>query len=210
MRDDLENIYMLLFRFVESGFQLALCNVGWLATQESVVFVPDPIVFAPWSVLVDRGEPCDNCQDTSDEVAFFGDRQERRPPATHRRLEVVCSVPHIAAVDSSPRRGVVPFFLSHTLSPVHRQGDLGDEADGMKGDTIKLRSDDDGNRKRGVPCGHLARQSSFSGCLFLNLSDGEASFGDGADCVSSFDETVQMLSHAGALEKGCGFLFLLK
>ena len=116
------------------------------------------------------------------------------------------------------------FFLSHTLSPVHRPGDLGDEADGTKGDTIKLRSDDDGNRKRGVPCGHLARHNSqdslfFAGCLFLNLSDGEASFrwlddnGDGVDCVSSFDETVQMLSHAGvdgALEKGCGFLFLLK
>ena len=40
--------------------------------------------------------------------------------------------------------------LSHAPSPVHRQGDLGDEVDGMKGDTTKLLSDDDGNRKRGV------------------------------------------------------------
>ena len=30
----------------------------------------------------------------------------------------------------------------------------------MKGDTVKLLSDDDGSRKRGVPCGHLARRIS--------------------------------------------------
>ena len=59
----------------------------------------------------------------------------------------------------------------------------------------------------------------FSSCLFLNFSDGggRASFlslddnGDGADCVSSFDETAQMLSHAGvdgALERSCAFLLL--
>ena len=70
--------------------------------------------------------------------------------------------------------------LPHAPSLVHRQGDLGDEVDGMKGDTIKFLSDDDGNRKRGAPCGHLARHISqglfFSSCLFSNLSDGEASF----------------------------------
>ena len=106
-------------------------------------------------------------------------------------------------------------MLSRALPHVNRKGDLGDEADGMKGDTIKLLSDDDGNRKRGVPCRHLAGQF-FSSCLFWNLSDGEASFrshgnGDGADCVISFDETVQMLSHAGvdgALERSCGILLL--
>ena len=64
MRDDLENIYMLLFRFDGNGFQLALCSVSWLATRESVVLVPDPIVSAPWYVLLDRGELCDSCQDT--------------------------------------------------------------------------------------------------------------------------------------------------
>ena len=37
MRDDLENIYMLPFRFVGNRFQLALFNVSWLATRESVV-----------------------------------------------------------------------------------------------------------------------------------------------------------------------------
>ena len=68
MRDDLEIIYMLLFPFVGNGFQLAPCNVSWLATRGSVVLVPDPIVFAPWSVLLDRGELC-GCQDTSHEAA---------------------------------------------------------------------------------------------------------------------------------------------
>ena len=52
----------LLFWFVGEGFELALCNVGWLATRESVVLAPKPIVFAPWSVVLDRGEPCDSCQ----------------------------------------------------------------------------------------------------------------------------------------------------
>ena len=64
MRDGLENVYMLLFWFVGNGW-----NAGWLATRESVVLVPDPIVLAPWSVLLDRGEPCDSCQDTPDEAA---------------------------------------------------------------------------------------------------------------------------------------------
>ena len=80
----------------------------------------------------------------------------------------------------------------------------------MKGDTIKLRSGDDGSRKRGVFSGHLAGHISqdslfFSSFLCLNLSDGEVSFrplddtGDGADCVISFDETVPTLSHAGVM-----------
>ena len=59
----------------------------------------------------------------------------------------------------------------------------------------------------------------FFSCL-LKLSGGEASIrslddnGDGADSVSSFDETVQMLSYAGVdgpLERSCAFfLFLLR
>ena len=73
MRDDLENIYMLLFQFVGNGFQLAICGVSWLATRESVVLVPDPNDFAPWFVLLDRGELCDRCQDTPHDAAsaFF-------------------------------------------------------------------------------------------------------------------------------------------
>ena len=54
MFDDLENIYMRLFRFVGNGFRLALCNVCKLSTRKFVVLVPDRIVFAPWSVLLDR------------------------------------------------------------------------------------------------------------------------------------------------------------
>ena len=69
MRDGLENIYMLLFRFLGIGVRLVLCNVSWLPTRESVVLVPDPIGFAPWPVLFDRDEPCDSCQDTPHVVA---------------------------------------------------------------------------------------------------------------------------------------------
>ena len=69
MREDLENIYVLLFRFVGNPFQLALCSVGWLTTREFVILVPDPVIFAPWSVLLDRGEPCDSSQDTPHEAA---------------------------------------------------------------------------------------------------------------------------------------------
>ena len=35
-----------------------MSNVGWLATQQFVILVPDPILFAPWPVLLDRGERC--------------------------------------------------------------------------------------------------------------------------------------------------------
>ena len=38
------------------------------------------------------------------------------------------------------------------LSQVHRKGDLGDEADGMKGDTVELLDDDDGCPERPVVC----------------------------------------------------------
>ena len=58
MRDDLENVYMLLFWFFGNGFQLALCSVSWLSpgVRRSRA---DPIVFAPWSVLLsdDDGGP---------------------------------------------------------------------------------------------------------------------------------------------------------
>ena len=47
LRDDLENIYALLFRFLGFGFRLAMSNVGWHVTQKFVMLVPDPIAFAP-------------------------------------------------------------------------------------------------------------------------------------------------------------------
>ena len=37
------------------------------------------------------------------------------------------------------------------VAQVHRQGGLGDEVDGIKGDAVKSSADDDGCRKRGVP-----------------------------------------------------------
>ena len=92
----------------------------------------DPIVFAPWFVLLDRGEPCDSCL-----------------PATHRMLEFPCSVLSTGAVDSSPRRGVVFLFFPMLYHQSTSRGDLGDEVDGMKGDTIKLLNDDDNRPKRG-------------------------------------------------------------
>ena len=61
LRDDLENIYALLFRFLGFGFRLAMSNVGWHVTQKFVILVPDPTAFAPWPVLLDPGEPCDSC-----------------------------------------------------------------------------------------------------------------------------------------------------
>ena len=92
MRDDLENIYILLFRFVWKGFQPALSNVSWPATRESVVLVPDPVVVAPWPVLFDRGEPCDSCRDTSDEAAFLriGKSDVYQQPIAGLRSFAVC------------------------------------------------------------------------------------------------------------------------
>ena len=65
LRDDLENIYSLLFRFLGFGFRLAMSTVGWHVTQKFVILVPDPIAFAPRPALLDPGEPCDICQYTS-------------------------------------------------------------------------------------------------------------------------------------------------
>ena len=53
LRDDLENIYALLFRFLGYGFGLAMSNVGWHVTQKFVILVPDPIGVSPsWSLRV--------------------------------------------------------------------------------------------------------------------------------------------------------------
>ena len=59
LRDDLEGVYALLFRFLGFGFRLAMRNVGWLVTQKFVIMVPDPIAFAPRPALLDPGEPGD-------------------------------------------------------------------------------------------------------------------------------------------------------
>ena len=38
--------------------------------------------------------------------------------------------------------------LSHAPTPVHQQGDFGDVVDGIKGDNIKLRSDENDRPRR--------------------------------------------------------------
>ena len=67
-----------------------------LATAKSVVLVADPLVFAPTTALLDRGEPCDSCQDTKPPSQDRQeDRQERRAPANHHWPDSACSVlPH--------------------------------------------------------------------------------------------------------------------
>ena len=65
LRDDLEEVYALLFRFLGFGFRLAMSNVGWHVTQKFVILVPDPIAFAPRLAVLDPGEPYDICQYTS-------------------------------------------------------------------------------------------------------------------------------------------------
>ena len=46
---------------------------------------------------------------------------------------------------------------------------FGDEVDGIKGDAVKFPGDDDGCRKRGVHCGHLARHISRNCLVDLTL-----------------------------------------
>ena len=90
LREDLDKVYALLFGFVGNGFQVALCNVSWLTTQKFVVLVPDLIVFAPWSVLLDLGEPCDSC------------KQDTQPSAASACL-LSCYVPSVPSPITSPR-----------------------------------------------------------------------------------------------------------
>ena len=40
LRDDLEEVYALLFPFLGFGFRLAMSNVGWHVTQKFVILVP--------------------------------------------------------------------------------------------------------------------------------------------------------------------------
>ena len=60
LRDDLENIYALLFRFLGFSFRLAMSNVGWHVTKKFVILVPDPIAFAPWPVLLNKDDMGDS------------------------------------------------------------------------------------------------------------------------------------------------------
>ena len=51
LRDNLEEVYAVLFRFFGYGFRLVMSNVDWLVTQKFVILVPDPIGVSPsWSL----------------------------------------------------------------------------------------------------------------------------------------------------------------
>ena len=141
--------------------------------------VPSTMSTSPSSSA--RASFVSSSQETSRKVTLPGraaeDRRERRVPATDGRPDSVCSVLHHRGSTQSecglsPLDVVLSSLLSHALSQVRRQGDLGDEVDGIKGDAVKFLGDDDGCRKRGVPSGHLARPQ---------LLDGN----DGGDCVKS-------------------------
>ena len=67
---DLEEVYALLFRVLGNGFRQSLCNVGWLVMQKFIILVPDPIVYAPWSVLLDCTASFVYCQHTSSQPPF--------------------------------------------------------------------------------------------------------------------------------------------
>ena len=128
LRDDLENIYALLFRFLGFGFRLAMSNVGWHVTQKFVILVPDPIAFAPRPALLDPGEPCDICQYTSFRPLFAGLLVTPR-----NKDDMGDGVPtdqlshnHCDCTDSHCNSHIVLsaclcFFLSHLLSQVHRR-----------------------------------------------------------------------------------------
>ena len=127
LRDDLENIYALLFRFLGFGFRLAMSNVGWHVTQKFFILVPDPIAFAPWPVLLDPGEPCDICQYTSFRPLFavliVTPKEQRR----HGRFPQINCRTTTATVLTATATVTLCFFLSHLRSQVHwRQKELSD------------------------------------------------------------------------------------
>ena len=152
MRDDLENIYMLVFGFVGNGFQLALCNVSWLATGS-------PSFPCPIPSSSHRGPCCSTEASLVTAVKTRHTKPQARVSRVKRPRTGLSQGKLAPSVHGACWRKVkmIQEALSHAPSPVHRQGDLGDEVDGMQGDTIKLRRDDDGSRKRGVSCVHLAR-----------------------------------------------------
>ena len=103
LRDDLEEVYALLFRFLGFGFRLAMSNVGWHVTQKFVILVPDPIAFAPRPALLDPGEPCDICQYTS-----FRPRVcscVTLPSQVHRRQKQVSDSVSTKSKKSTAKRG---------------------------------------------------------------------------------------------------------
>ena len=78
---------------------------------------------------------------------------------------------------------MIQVLLFYALSQVHRQGDLGDEVDGIKGDAVKFLGDDDGCRMR--RCALWSSRKTVL-CIHLLMVLGLAADGnDGGDCVKS-------------------------
>ena len=220
------------FQHVGNGARLALCSAGWLTTRKFVVVVPDPIGFAPWSVLLDRGELCDRCEDTSHEAALRG---QARVTSTSNRSQASVRLQCPARWGSSrsesgpsPRCGVV-CLLSGAQSHVHQKGDLvldaqevvgmggGQPEEQSRGTRDHPRPSQAAERRRRQPqARYLARHSCRFTSDFCDLCHGKNSphllnSNDGTDCVSNFDEPVKMRSSAGvddALERSCVFCYL--
>ena len=51
LRDDLEEVCALLFRFLGIGFLLAMSNLGWHVTRKFVILVPDPTASTQGSLV---------------------------------------------------------------------------------------------------------------------------------------------------------------
>ena len=159
MREDLESIYMLLFRFVGNRFQLGLCNVGWLARPRSPSFscrIPSSSRRSRYCSTEASLVTAVKTRHTKPQERLPSQAGKRRPCLSQER-PVTGETRTICARVCWEKVKTIQEALSHAPSPVHGLGDLGDEVDGMMCDTIKLRSDDDGSRKRGGLCSHLAR-----------------------------------------------------
>ena len=83
MPQNLEKFYLLLFQCVGNGSQLAQCNVSWPPTRFWFVLLPDPIIFAPWSVLLGVGKRCGSCSEDRRNVVCDGQARHRPLPRAH-------------------------------------------------------------------------------------------------------------------------------
>ena len=212
MKEELENIYVLL-PVRRERLPAGALLVGWLTTRKFVVLVPDPIVFAPWSVLLDLGQLCESCQDTSHEAdPRIGRSDVHQQPIAGLTLRVGLFPSSWGCVS----------FLVRAPSQVHRNGDVVDteswtlkvlewegsqntaEEQAINHVTIKLRSDD------------VERQSFFqvvsSGIsLMARLHVGRWTTTDFSEISSTIVEEVFLTGRprTGGRAGSCGFFFLL-
>ena len=98
-----------------------LCNVSTallfryvgLGTREFVILVPDPIIFGPWSVLLDRGEPCDAVRNEG-KATFYSPSEEwiMRAPSTINPEEREFVIPEQACTWSARKTLTKPNWRS--------------------------------------------------------------------------------------------------